>query len=49
MEVASAVIYVIAGLVLLIVMLVIEEARRGDPKARRTGSNAGDGGDGGSA
>jgi hypothetical protein len=41
--------YLIAGLVLLIVALVIENARRGDPKARITGSNAGDGGAGGSA
>jgi uncharacterized membrane protein YgcG len=48
-EAASAVIYLVVGLVVLIVVLVIENARRGDPKARRTGGPAdgGDGGDGG--
>ena len=46
-EAASAVTYVFIGLVVLIVALVIENARRGGP-ATRTGSQAGDGGgDGG--
>ena len=42
-EAASAVTYLIVGLVVLIVVLVIENARRGGP-ATRTGSQAGDGG-----
>jgi hypothetical protein len=45
-EAASAVIYLVVGLVVLIAVLVIENARRGDPKARRTGGQA-SGGDGG--
>ena len=43
-EAASAVIYIFVGLVVLIVFLVISNARRSGPEARGTGSNAGDGG-----
>jgi hypothetical protein len=44
------VIYLFVGLIVLIVVLVIDNARHGDPRARRTGgqANGGDGdGDGG--
>ena len=47
-EAASAVIYILVGLVILIVVLVIANARRGGPEATRTGGHAdGGGGDGG--
>ncbi len=46
-EAASEMIYLIVGVLVLIVVLVIENARRGDPKARKTGGQANGGGEGG--
>jgi hypothetical protein len=46
-EAASAVIYILVGLVVLIVGLVIANARRGGPEATRTGGHADGGGGGG--
>jgi hypothetical protein len=39
--------YVVVGLVVLLIALVIENARRGPSKMTRTGSQAGGGADGG--
>ena len=46
-EAASEMTYLVVGLVVLLICLVIENARRGPLRATRSGSHADGGGDGG--